>query len=451
MYDSSFEFPGSDSAEYQALKEKEKAYRAFVAENYLDYPDGMESYLPEGFDETISDLFDSYLYNNNYTVTNEYGEEIDDYYYSMTDDYYYDDSMSLDDYDYYYSPQQKFNEGILPSYYDAVISYVKEYIQSNAEYTLSPGTAPSDRDFVEYFINQNHEGYCVHFATAGTLMLRRAGIPARYVEGYFVGQYNLDNHNAQGYSKIPDSNAHAWTEVYYPVIGWQVVDFTPYYSEEKLPIENRISDDSETESEYESDTQSDSDSDSEEEESDSDSDSAESESTDSTTTTSDTSSSQQLPEQDSCFNSFMKSALKVGLRVLEIVLIIAVIIVLWIVVRTIIVRLRFLRFNSEETKRSAGLIYLYSLRLLRLKGITPNEGEGDREFAGRAMRAIEGIKTKEFESFTDSALNSRFGKNPPSQDEIEQMNLFTKKLFNSIYASSGRLKRFLIKYILFLS
>ena len=90
-------------------------------------------------------------------------------------------------------------------------------------------------------MNENKKGYCVHYATAGTLMLRRAGIPSRYVEGYFVSDYDLSRKNSQGYSGIADSNAHAWTEVYYPLIGWQAVDFTPYYSEQTLPEENKNS------------------------------------------------------------------------------------------------------------------------------------------------------------------------------------------------------------------
>ncbi len=442
VYDSSFDFPGSDSEEYQNLKEKEKNYRAFAAENYLGYPDGMDRYLPEDFDETVSNLFDSYLYNNNYTFTDEYGYEIDDY---------DDDSLSLDSYNYYYSAQQKFNAGVLPSYYDSVISYVKEYIQSKAEYTLSPGAAPSDRDFVEYFINQNHKGYCVHFATAGTLMLRRAGIPARYVEGYFVGESNLENSDEQGYSKIPDSNAHAWTEVYYPIIGWQVVDFTPYYSEEKLPDENRFSDSSEYENDTESDAESEIDTDFDSEDSSSDSDSDEdSEIIGSSDSSGSDTDEIQLPEQDGGLKSFFKVGLKVIVKALEILAVAAVITAVWGLIRFAFIRVRFLRFNSDDTRKSAGLIYLYSLRLLRLKGIRPDKGEGDREFAGRAMNSIEGIKTKEFESFTDSALNSRFGKNPPDKEEIDRMNSFVKKLSEKIYNSSGIFKRILIRYILFM-
>ena len=67
------------------------------------------------------------------------------------------------------------------------------------------------------------------------------------------------------------------------------------------------------------------------------------------------------------------------------------------------------------------------------------------------MGDIEGITTKDFENFTDIALGSRFGKNAPSLEEIETMNSFVKRLFDSIYNSSGKLKKLYIKYILFLN
>jgi transglutaminase-like putative cysteine protease len=73
------------------------------------------------------------------------------------------------------------------------------------------------------------EGYEIHFATLATLLLREAGIPARYVEGYY-----LSSKDTNIYTKmksivfdIPDSYAHAWVEVYMDGIGWTPVEVTP--------------------------------------------------------------------------------------------------------------------------------------------------------------------------------------------------------------------------------
>lgn len=51
---------------------------------------------------------------------------------------------------------------------------------------MTPGSTPVRKDFVSYFLQEQKEGYCAHFASAATLLLRSYGIPARYVEGYAV-------------------------------------------------------------------------------------------------------------------------------------------------------------------------------------------------------------------------------------------------------------------------
>ncbi|MFR6496913.1 MAG: transglutaminase-like domain-containing protein [Ruminococcus sp.] len=55
------------------------------------------------------------------------------------------------------------------------------------------GKTPRTRDFVNFFLLENQKGYCVHYATAGTILARHLGIPARYCEGYLVGEDILDS------------------------------------------------------------------------------------------------------------------------------------------------------------------------------------------------------------------------------------------------------------------
>lgn len=98
-------------------------------------------------------------------------------------------------------------------------------VQSENSYTLSPGMTPEGQDFVEYFLFENHKGYCVHFASATVALLRAAGVPARYVEGYAVSQSDFQEDDE--WVNIPDSRSHAWVEIYLSAVGWVPVESTP--------------------------------------------------------------------------------------------------------------------------------------------------------------------------------------------------------------------------------
>lgn len=110
------------------------------------------------------------------------------------------------------------------------LNNIKKILSENAEYTLEPGKTPSGRDFVNYFLTENHKGYCVHFATSGVILARMSGIPARYAEGYVLTEddFNDENLTLNGYKiEIKDNRAHAWAEVYLKDFGWIPFEFTP--------------------------------------------------------------------------------------------------------------------------------------------------------------------------------------------------------------------------------
>ncbi len=110
---------------------------------------------------------------------------------------------------------------------------IQNYLAENCTYTLKPGKLPEGKEFVEYFLFESKEGYCTYFATAGVMLLRAAGVPARYVEGYRFNPYEqtpcLDASvtNGERAVYVLDSSAHAWVQIYLDGIGWVDMEMTP--------------------------------------------------------------------------------------------------------------------------------------------------------------------------------------------------------------------------------
>ena len=96
---------------------------------------------------------------------------------------------------------------------------IQDYLAENYKYTLDGGYPNAGEDFVSWFLLDSKEGYCSYFASAMTVMCRIAGVPARYVEGYYVSPVN-------GEAIITGKNAHAWVEVYLNGVGWTAFDPT---------------------------------------------------------------------------------------------------------------------------------------------------------------------------------------------------------------------------------
>ena len=87
-------------------------------------------------------------------------------------------------------------------------------------YTLEPPKL--DADPVDQFLFETRSGFCEHYASAFTFLMRAAGIPARVVTGYLGGEVNP----VDGYVVVRQSDAHAWSEVWLPGEGWVRVDPT---------------------------------------------------------------------------------------------------------------------------------------------------------------------------------------------------------------------------------
>ncbi len=79
----------------------------------------------------------------------------------------------------------------------------------------------------EYFLFTSKRGICTDFATASALLLRAAGIPARYTEGFLI-KTDVASMDLYGRYEIKADQAHAFATAYIPGSGWLEVDGTKY-------------------------------------------------------------------------------------------------------------------------------------------------------------------------------------------------------------------------------
>lgn len=102
-------------------------------------------------------------------------------------------------------------------YVDAVLSYIRN---EQFFYTLSPSLLGEDS--IDDFLFNTHEGFCEHYSSAFTFLMRSVGIPARVVLGYQGGEFNKYNETLI----VRQYDAHAWVEVWLEGEGWVQVDPT---------------------------------------------------------------------------------------------------------------------------------------------------------------------------------------------------------------------------------
>lgn len=80
------------------------------------------------------------------------------------------------------------------------------------------------------FLFQTRSGWCEHYASSFTFLMRAAGIPARVVTGFQGGFYNASG----GYLTVRRSDAHAWSEIWIAGQGWVRVDPTSAIAPERI-------------------------------------------------------------------------------------------------------------------------------------------------------------------------------------------------------------------------
>lgn len=95
-------------------------------------------------------------------------------------------------------------------------------------YTLEPPRL-NDQP-VDDFLFNTRRGFCEHYASSFTTLMRAAGIPARVVIGYQGGTISPFG----DYSIVRQSDAHAWSEVWLQGRGWVRFDPTAAVAPERV-------------------------------------------------------------------------------------------------------------------------------------------------------------------------------------------------------------------------
>ena len=104
-----------------------------------------------------------------------------------------------------------------------ILQRVRSFFSEKFHYTLLlriPAKDEAGPTPISRFLLETHAGHCEYFATATTLLLRKAGIPARYAVGYALQEKSGHTYVAR------ERHAHAWCLAYLKG-GWHDFDTTP--------------------------------------------------------------------------------------------------------------------------------------------------------------------------------------------------------------------------------
>ncbi|MGQ0510994.1 MAG: transglutaminase-like domain-containing protein [Betaproteobacteria bacterium] len=118
---------------------------------------------------------------------------------------------------------------------------VERFLGGFSYSTFRERAVPAGESALGDFLNRSRSGHCEYFAAASTLLLRAAGVPARYATGFSVQEYS----RLEAAYVVRARHAHAWTRVW-DGLAWVDLDTTPaaWFEEEAkdAPLWQGISD-----------------------------------------------------------------------------------------------------------------------------------------------------------------------------------------------------------------
>ncbi len=332
----------------------------------------------------------------------------------------------------------------------SVLEKIRERIAESVEYTLDPGRTPRNRDFVNYFLLENKKGYCTHYATAGVILARMAGIPARYASGYIVvgDDFTGDNRNSDGsYTiELKDNRSHAWAEIYLDGYGWLPFEFTAGYSQQTIDttpsteapqettqsVTTAAEETSQNESKTPRPTTA-----------------KHQNNSPAVTTTAPpsptvTGTDTGSPEASQGIKPVPESLRK---TISAIFIVLLAVILVWLR-RMLMIQLRERHFTEGKHSARMAYMYEYAEKLIKELGISREQMQY-KEYSKLAEEKLSGeyFERGMFEKFVDSALNSQFSPNEPTDEQLNQQLEFIGVLTANISEKSSVIGKIKMKYL----
>ena len=102
------------------------------------------------------------------------------------------------------------------------VEQVRQFFSRGFTYTLNLKARRTEATPLAEFLLRSRSGHCEYYATSTVLLLRAAGIPARYATGYSVQEYS----ELEERYLVRRRHAHSWARAWVNG-GWRDVDTTP--------------------------------------------------------------------------------------------------------------------------------------------------------------------------------------------------------------------------------
>jgi hypothetical protein len=103
---------------------------------------------------------------------------------------------------------------------------IETYLKTNYQYSLDTMDREWTDSPITEFLFRLKRGHCELFATSMVMLLRHAGVPARFVTGYTATRFSP----FKGVFEVRELDAHAWVEAYIDGHGWVTFEPTPDFN-----------------------------------------------------------------------------------------------------------------------------------------------------------------------------------------------------------------------------